>query len=358
MRRVDDMSDPTLGRLRELAEIHPASEAAGTDEKVGRLPAMNLTVSKEQRRFKVPEIGALLAVLILLFAFFSLRSPYFFALGNMVSILEAIAITGMIAIPGTMLLIAGQFDLSVGSATAFTGVIMGSLLSGHETWVAVLAAITAGLFVGLVNGALVTIVGVNALITTLGTLAVLRGLSLVLADGQTISFSDFEFLGTARPLFGIPVAVLLFLVLMIVAGLIMRYTVFGRSLYAVGSNPVAARLTGVRSRRVLIIAFMASGLSAGIAGMILSSQLGGSNPNAAIGLELSVVTAIILGGASLHGGRGSITGTFVGLLVIAVLDNGLVLLGVSAFYQDVARGALLILAISFDQVRERFARRA
>lgn len=313
--------------------------------------------AKAQRRYKVPEIGALVVVLIVMLIFFSVRSPYFFAAGNMVSILEAIAITGIIAVPGTMLLIAGQFDLSVGSATAFAGVVMGSLLSSHGTWVAVLGAVLAGLLVGLVNGALVTIVGVNALITTLGMLAVLRGLSLVLAKGQTVSFSGFDFLGTARPFLNLPVVVLLFLGLMILAVFIMRYTVFGRSLYAVGSNSVAARLTGLRSRRILIIAFVASGLSAGVAGMIMSSQLGGSSPNAGIGLELSVVTAVILGGASLHGGRGSMIGTLVGLLVIAVLDNGLVLLGVSAFYQDVARGALLILAISFDQLRGRFAQR-
>jgi ribose transport system permease protein len=256
-----------------------------------------------------------------------------------------------------MLLIAGQFDLSVGSATAFCGVVMASLIGDHGPLVAVSAALLAGLVIGLFNGMLVTVVGVNALITTLGMLAVLRGLALVLADGQTVSFTGFEALGMSRPL-GIPLPALLFVILLVLAALLMRFTVFGRSLYAVGSNPIAARLTGIRSRRVLILAFVGSGLAAALSGMILSSQLGGGSPSAASGLELSVITAIILGGASLHGGRGTILGTLVGLLVIAVLNNGLVLMGISSFYQDVARGTLLIAAISFDQIRGRFAQRS
>lgn len=309
-------------------------------------------------RWKFPEVGALLLVLIGLSVYFSIASPYFFAGGNLISILEASAITGIIAIPGTMLLIAGQFDLSVGSATAFCGVVMASLIGDHGPLVAVSVALLAGLVIGLFNGMLVTVVGVNALITTLGMLAVLRGLALVLADGQTVSFTGFEELGMSRPLLGIPLPALLFVILLVLAALLMRFTVFGRSLYAVGSNPIAARLTGIRSRRVLILAFVGSGLAAALSGMILSSQLGGGSPSAAGGLELSVITAIILGGASLHGGRGTILGTLVGLLVIAVLNNGLVLMGISSFYQDVARGTLLIAAISFDQIRGRVAQRS
>jgi ribose transport system permease protein len=304
-----------------------------------------------------PEIGALLTVLIGLCVYFSFSSPYFLSRGNFVSILEASAITGIIAVPGTMLLVAGQFDLSVGSGTAFCGVVMASLMSDHGTFQAVLAALAAGLLIGALNGFLVTVVGVNALITTLGMLAVLRGLAQVLAGGQTVSFGGFSWLGSGRPLLDVPVPVYVLIILVALAALVMRFTVFGRSLYAIGSNPIAARLTGIRTRTVLMAAFIGSGLSVAVAGMIVSSQLGGASPNAGTGLELSVITAIILGGASLHGGKGTILGTLVGLLVIAVLNNGLVLVGVSAFYQDVARGALLILAISFDQVRGRFAHR-
>ena len=152
----------------------------------------------------------------------------------------------------------------------------------------------------------------------------------------------------SRPLLGIPLPALLFIILLVLAVLLMRFTVFGRSLYAVGSNPIAARLTGIRSRRVLILSFVGSGLAAALSGMILSSQLGGGSPSAASGLELSVITAIILGGASLHGGRGTIIGTFVGLLVIAVLNNGLQLLSVGADWQSMIKGLVLLVAVAID----------
>lgn len=346
----------TKGSNKVTDSLPKSTSSAELLNKTDRLPFSN--GARRGARWKFPEVGALVLVLIGLCVYFSIASPYFFAGGNLISILEASAITGIIAIPGTMLLIAGQFDLSVGSATAFCGVVMASLIGDHGPLVAVSAALLAGLVIGLFNGMLVTVVGVNALITTLGMLAVLRGLALVLADGQTVSFTGFEELGMSRPLLGIPLPALLFIILLVLAVLLMRFTVFGRSLYAVGSNPIAARLTGIRSRRVLILSFVGSGLAAALSGMILSSQLGGGSPSAASGLELSVITAIILGGASLHGGRGTIIGTFVGLLVIAVLNNGLVLLGISSFYQDVARGTLLIAAISFDQLRGRFAQRA
>jgi ribose transport system permease protein len=349
--------DPTKD-LNMMTNFPSKSKTASPDIPLHRDRPLRVNTAVGRARWKFPEIGVLVLVLIALCVYFSVTSPYFFASGNLISILEASAITGIIAIPGTMLLIAGQFDLSVGSATAFCGVIMASLIGDHGALIAVLVALAAGLLIGLFNGFLVTVVGVNALITTLGMLAVLRGLALVLAGGQTVSFSGFEELGMSRPFLGIPLPALLFIVFLILAVLVMRFTVFGRSLYAVGSNPIAARLTGIRSRQVLIAAFIGSGLAAALAGMILSSQLGGGSPSAASGLELSVITAIILGGASLHGGRGTILGTLVGLLVIAVLNNGLVLLGISSFYQDVARGTLLIAAISFDQIRGRFARRS
>jgi ribose transport system permease protein len=342
---VEDATSPTI----QMGSAVPGGPTNGTTgDPTGR---------SRRTRVRFPEVGALLIVLIALIVYFSLSSPYFLSRGNFVSILEASAITGIIAVPGTMLLVAGQFDLSVGSGTAFCGVVMASLMSDHGTFQAVLAALAAGLLIGALNGFLVTVVGVNALITTLGMLAVLRGLAQVLADGQTVSFGGFSWLGSGRPLLDVPVPVDVLIILVVLAALLMRFTVFGRSLYAIGSNPIAARLTGIRTRTVLMLAFIGSGLSVAVAGMIVSSQLGGASPTAGTGLELSVITAIILGGASLHGGKGTIVGTVVGLLVIAVLNNGLVLVGVSAFYQDVARGALLILAISFDQVRGRFVHR-
>jgi ribose transport system permease protein len=308
------------------------------------------------RRRSAPELAALLVVLIALIVFFSLRSPFFSTTDNILNVLTAIAVTGIIAIPGTMLLIAGQVDLSVGSGAAFCGVLMATTAQTQPIFVGVLVAVGAGVLIGLVNGVLVTVFRVNALIATLGMLAVLRGLTQVLADGGTVTLANFSGLGTARPFLNIPVPVLILVGLVIVAVLAMRYTVFGRSLYAAGSNPVAARLVGVRGSKMIVIAFVLSGLCVALSGLVLNSQLSAASPNAATGLELMVVTAIVLGGASLSGGRGTIQGTLVGLLIIGVLNNGLTLLNVNSFYQQVASGTLLILAVSFDQLRLRLAK--
>ena len=206
----------------------------------------------------------------------------------------------------------------------------------------------------MINGALVNVVNVNSLITTLGMLAVLRGLTELLANGETAIVNDFAWLGTARPL-GIPLPVLVFAGVVLVGVLLMRYTVFGRSLYAIGANPVAARLVGIRTKWALFTTFVMSGLAVAIAGLILTSQLSAASPTAATGLELTVVTAVVLGGASLAGGRGTILGTVLGLVIIGVLNNGLTLLNINSFWQDVARGVLLILAVSFDQLRLRLS---
>jgi ribose transport system permease protein len=306
-----------------------------------------------ERRRQVPEVAALVVVLIALGVFFSITSPFFLNYDNFVNILTAAAVTGIIAAPATMLLIAGQFDLSVGSAAAFCGAVLASLALHNSLGFAVPIAILAGIGIGMLNGFLVTVIGINALITTLGTLAVFRGLTQVITDGQTLSVDDFGGLGTARPLFDIPLPVFIFAGVALIFWLVSRYTVLGRSMYAIGANPAAARLNGIRSKRVIFVGFVLSGLCVAIGGLILASQLGAASPQAATGLELSVVTAVILGGASLAGGRGAITGTMLGLLIIGTLNNGLVLLNVSSFWQTVAQGALLIFAVSFDQLRIR-----
>jgi ribose transport system permease protein len=305
------------------------------------------------RRRQVPEVAALVVVLLVLGIFFSITSPYFLNYDNFVNIVTAAAVTGIIAAPATMLLIAGQFDLSVGSAAAFCGAVLASLALHNDMAFAVPVAILAGVGIGILNGFLVTVIGINALITTLGTLAVFRGLTQVLTDGQTLGVEHFSGLGTARPLFNIPLPVYIFAGVALAFWFLSRYTVFGRSMYAIGANPAAARLNGIRSKRIIFVGFVLSGLCVAIGGLILASQLGAASPQAANGLELSVVTAVILGGASLAGGRGAISGTMLGLLIIGTLNNGLVLLNVSSFWQTVAQGSLLIFAVAFDQLRIR-----
>lgn len=304
---------------------------------------------------RIPETTPLIVVLVGLFLYFSIASEFFLNYDNFLNILTATAIIGVIAAPATLLLVAGQFDLSVGSGLTFCGVVMAYMAERDGLLAGILCALVAGLAIGALNGLIVTAIGVNPLIATLGTLAVLIGLARVIAEGQTLSVENFSGLGTARPLFDVPLPVLIFAVVMLAYWVLMRYTVFGRSMYAIGSNAVAARLTGIRTRKLVFIAFLLSGIAVAVAALINVSQLSAASTNAGNGLELSVITAVVLGGASLSGGRGTIVGTLFGLLLIAVLNNGLTLMNVSSFWQDVARGSLLILAVSFDQLRLRLA---
>jgi len=316
-------------------------------------PGDGLRIPRRSIWRRLPETTALLVFLVAECIFFSIRSPYFLAWDNWLNILTAIAVIGIVAAPGTLLMTAGQFDLSVGSITAFTSVIVANLALSHSLGLSVTVAVIAAIAVGMINGFLVTVVGVNALITTLGTLAAFRGLSNVVADGQSVGVEGFSWLGTDRPIANIPIPVFLLIAVLALVWFLMRYTVYGRSMYAIGSNASAARLVGVRTGRYVFIGFVLSAAACALSGLILTSQLGVGSGLFGVGMELSVITAIVLGGASLSGGRGSIVGTAIGLLIIGVLNNGLTLTGVDPFYQDVARGTLLICAVSFDRLRVR-----
>lgn len=322
-------------------------------------PARVREADRGRKRLRFPETGVLLVVLIALGVFFAIRSPYFLNLDNITNILSAVAVVGLVACPATMLMIAGQFDLSVGSGVALVCSVFAVMVaSGANTGLAVLVGVVIGLVLGIVNGLLVTVVGINALITTLGTLAIARGIAQLTTNGQSVGFNGFTLLGLGRPLLGVPWAVWILLIAVAVTAVVLRYTVFGRDLYAIGANPTAARLAGVMNKRVVFATFLISGLVVALGGLILASQTGQGSGNAAQGLELSAVTAVILGGASLAGGRGSVFGTFLGVVIIGVINNGLVLLNVQSFWQDVIRGALLIAAVGFDQIRQRMTRTA
>ena len=315
-------------------------------------PEVAESTSKVRRR--MPDVAPLLGFLILLTVFFTITSEYFLDLDNFKNIFVALAVTGVVCVPGTMLMIAGQVDLSVGSSAAVAGMILGNVVNSYGIANGLLAVLVYGLVIGAVNGFFVTVIGVNSLITTLGTLATLYGIALLIGNGQTLMMKNFEWLGTAQPA-GIPLPILIFFVIAVVGIITLRRTRFGRSLYAIGSNPNAARVVGIRSNRILFATFVLSGLSSALAGAILCSQLSAGDPNAARGLELEVITAIVLGGASLAGGRGTMWGTIIGLTTIGVLNNGLILLDVPTFWQRVAQGLMLILAVSFDATRERLA---
>ncbi len=305
----------------------------------------------------LPEAGALALVLLALLVLFSLTSPYFLTYDNLVNVATNVAVIAMIAAPATLLLIGGQFDLSVGAGVAWVGVVVAFVAPEHGLLLAAIAGFGAAMLVGLFNAVGVTVVGVNALITTLASLAIFRGLTKVMSDGQTLILEGFSALGTTRPLLNIPLPVYIAALAMALFYILLRHTVYGRAVYAIGANPAAARLAGIRTGRVVFIGFMLSATMVGVAGLIQVSQLGAASPVAASGLELSVVTAVILGGASLAGGRGTMLGTLLAVLILGVLNNGLILLKVPSFWQEVTRGVLLFAAVAFDQLRIRVASR-
>jgi ribose transport system permease protein len=334
----------------------PVAAASRTGS--GVASGADAVVAASPRAFgtKLPEFAALLVFLIALCTYFSLATPQFLTWGNIVNIIDAVAVIGIIAAPLTMLMVAGQIDLSVGSAVGLCAVLMVVTANDHGPLAGVVAAVLAGVSIGLVNGFFVTVIGVNSLITTLGMLAVLLGAAELVSGGQTVGLQGFSTLGTARPFAGIPMPVLIFVLVSVVFWFLMRYTVLGRSMYATGANPAAARLVGIRSNRNIVIAFVLIGACVALSALITVSQLGAASHNNGVGLELAVITAAVLGGTSLSGGRGTLLGTVLGLLIIGVLNNGLVLENVDPFWQDVARGVLLLLATSFDQLRLKFLR--
>ena len=308
--------------------------------------------SENSKRFSIPQTAPLIVFLLAMVVYFSITSEYFLDIENFKNILVALAVTGMVCVPGTFLMIAGHVDLSVGSAAAVSGMLLAQTVNDKGIATGLAYCLAFGLVLGVINGFFVTIVGVNSLITTLGGLATLYGVALLAGNGQTVMMFGFEWLGTAQP-FSIPLPILIFAGLAVLGSITLRRTSYGRSLYAIGANPNAARVVGIRSNRILFITFVLSSVSAALAGAVLASQLSAGDPNAAKGLELEVVTAIVLGGASLAGGRGTLLGTVLGLIVIQVLNNGLILLDVPSFWQRIAQGILLIAAVSFDQIRQK-----
>jgi len=342
--RVDQPSSLQLPATAGDGHGSPASSSIAVQTLRAMLP----------KKLKVPESAALLVVLAALVVFFSVKSPVFLTQANLINVLIEVATIGILACPATMLLVAGQFDLSVGSGIALVSCVFAYLIThGWATGLALVVSIGLGLTGGMLNGFLVTVIGINALITTLGTLAIYSGLAFIVTAGLPIEFNGFGELALERPLLNIPWSVYIFFAFIAASVFILRMTVFGRSLFAIGANRAAARLAGIRVNRTIFTTFVLSGFAVGIAGLVAASQTGEGSGSTGTGYELTVVTAVILGGASLAGGRGSILGTVVGLLILGIIDNGLTLLNVQSFWQQVISGALLITAVGFDVTRRR-----
>jgi ribose transport system permease protein len=300
--------------------------------------------------------GGLLVALLLLGGYFTWSSANFLTGSNLQVILLQAAIVGIVAIPGSMLLLAGSLDLSVGSVAVLASTLLGEMAKAHGAplGVAIVVALAAGLAWGALNGFLIASLGFSPVVVTLGGLAAARGISDALTNDQTRSgFGDtFAWLGNGDVL-GLPVPAALFVVLFL-AGVYLWYgTPLGRHLTAIGSDRNAARAVGVSVVRIPFVVHVASGLAAAIAGLILASELDGASPSIGDGLEIQVLTAILLGGVAFSGGRGSLWGVLFGVLFIGVLDNGLVLLNVGPYYVNIAVGAVLLIVAGIDVVYRR-----
>lgn len=300
-------------------------------------------------------VGLLLLFYLGVSCCFALLSPWFLSFDNLVSIGANMAFIGLMAAAQTPLIIAGGLDLSVAAVAGLTGVVVALLhAGGMDVWLAALLALVLGGGIGAINGALTTRLHFNSFVATLGTMSVVSGLALVLTGGLTkpLLVDSFAWLGNGQ-LGGLPVPLLLMLAVYAALGWVLRHTRFGRYTYAAGSNAVASRLMGLPVERMLMILYVGSGLSGALSGLVLAAMLGAGAPDAAGKHLLTVVAAVILGGTSLLGGRGSVWGTLLAVLLLGTLNNGLTLLDVSSFWQDVTRGVVLLAAIGLDQLRTR-----
>ena len=298
----------------------------------------------------------LLAVLILLCVATSLLSPYFLTGRNLLNVLLATSVTGILALGMTYIICMAAIDLSVGSTLALSAVVGGSMISPLELpWsVAILACLATGAVVGLVNGLLVTKGDIPPFIVTLGTLGIARGLAYILTKERAIYGmpDQIVFLGQGRIL-EIPVPVIIFLVAAAAAHVMLQHTRFGRYTLVIGDNLAAAQVTGLNVKSHQVKVFVLMGLLAAVAGIVQVGRLNAADPSSGLFYELTAITAAIIGGCDLFGGRGTIVGTLIGALIMGVVQNCLNLMGIEAFYQQVAIGIVLILAVWLDRLRAR-----
>ncbi len=300
--------------------------------------------------------GGPLAALVALVVLLALLSGDFLTTNNLLNVGVQASVTAVLAFGMTFVIVSGGIDLSVGSIAGLSGIVTGwtATTAGVPMWLAVLAGMASGVLAGVVSGILITAGRMPPFIATLAMLSVARGLALVIADGRPIPVEGWLATLGSGELFGfLPYPVLVLIAAAIATGLILRRTYAGRAMYAIGGNAEAARLSGIRVNRQQVLVYALSGLFAAVAGILLAARLASAQPEAGTGYELDAIAAVVIGGASLSGGVGTAVGTLIGALILAILRNGLNLLDVSAFWQQVVIGAVIAAAVLFDTLRRR-----
>lgn len=315
-------------------------------------------------------------VLVVLLIAFAFATPSFMSAANLTILVKHVAINAILAVGMTFVILSGGIDLSVGSVVGFAGIVGGKLIHDglvlrslgdvvyFHTWLVVVIAVAAGGLVGAVNGILVAHLQVPPFIATLGTLYMARGAAMLLSNGATfpqlggetdLGNTGFPEIGVGVVL-GIPVPILIMIAIAAMGAVVAGKTPFGRRVYAVGGNERAAELSGVRVPNIKFAVYVMSGFCAAIVGLIIAAELSAAHPATGETFELNAIAAVVLGGTSLMGGRGSVGGTILGAFVIGVLADGLVLLGVSEFWQMVIKGFVIVAAVLLDQMQQKYAR--
>lgn len=299
--------------------------------------------------------GGLIVFLILLMVFFTFKSPYFFSFKNFLNIFKSVSVIGITAAGIMLIIISGGIDLSTGAQMAFIGSFIAEFLQTEAIpwYLGMLLSCIIGACIGLINGLLVTKGGFVPFIATLGMMNIVRGTAYIISNAQSVYLSErhFQWMGSGK-IGIIPVPVILFISAFLITWAVLKYTVFGRKVYAIGGNPEASRLAGINVTGITISLYIITGVLASISGMVLLGMSGSSVPSAGETYGTDIVTAVLLGGASLRGGKGNIAATFVGVMTIGVMNNGMTLLNVPQFWQIFAKGVLMLMAVALDRMRE------
>lgn len=316
---------------------------------------MNIRSESKKKWLKLSnssEFTILLAYILICIAFSAL-SKHFLSINNFINIGIYSAITGITATTMTLVLIQGCIDISVGGIMALTGMVCALMLkSGIPTVIAIIAAFILGILCGVFNGMMVSKAKINAMITTLSTMSIFRGIAYLSNDGISIVINDASFKWIGRGYIGaLPFIIILMVLIFVIVWYVAKNTAFGRKVYATGSNLRASYLSGINTDNVIWIVYMLNGMMAGISGILMAAQSGAGLPIAGEGYEMTIISACILGGTSLNGGKGSIWGTFLGIIMLTTISNGLTMLAVPTFWQQIIKGVILLISVLIDVIR-------
>ena len=289
--------------------------------------------------------------LIILCIVITIVSPAFMTLSNITNIFTQVSTNAIIAVGMTFVILTGGIDLSVGSTVAISGALAASIIkSTNNIFLAIIVASITGIVIGLINGVLISKGKLQAFIVTLATMTIFRGATLVFTNGTPISKLSETFVKIGNGKIGfIPIPVIITIVVLIISIYLLTQTRFGRYLYALGGNEESAKLSGINTNKIKTFVYVISGFASSIAGIIIASRIGSASPNAGTSFELDAIAAVVIGGTSLSGGEGRITGTIIGALIIGVLNNGLNLMNVSPFYQSIVKGLVILIAVLLDK---------